>query len=867
MFHPRPYGRFAEDIDLSPEDAAAVELLARRLTNFKTASELPALKRVATLPSGREAVAVDVGGVFRVMVSAGQPPEPRSTFDGVAPSAIPMLFSGVITRGMVNRNENQGVGIKLSEQSRRRLVSYDSEAELPQKNVDLQRFVIEYDAMFSYFLPEITGIFTFTQYVSQRPTWYSGAMCEVMQVVGGYGRLDLGELPDDSIERAVLNIPPRVQAGIKSELGSVRLPGYTGTPSRDGRFKCDYKHALTHAVGFDDEGDPWLIQVMPGKVHAMPLPLVPATTTTAFREWMEEVGDSEILTLLDRFGGLPTGEPFPRNDDIEIWRRAGAIIEICDTADFYDFSSMYPACGWSMNSKGSEGYNTCWGFADNGMKYAYGYKLTLKLAAAEDAGRLPASWDLGDPIKQDRLNSGLASLYAEIVENSPTNLAIKYKIRTLSGEDLLTKLDSNGANVEYWDRLEVDPIAAHTGSVRRVTGGPIYMPSHSPAAMGGLKFPTLRGEGCQSFDFTAPDYTGGFVRSDTVVFGCYVGDTLRTIRYFFDEREFEKEDQSTYEDIMIVGSWEKTTTFGSSGLQGYFYTNDFDDRQDLADSVSTEKITGTNLGYGEPLWMTPPLLFRVGNLSRARYFKHKIEGSVTDGTSIRVGVCVPVFARDCIQYAFYESTDFKSNSMRTEMGGVEDPTSYEFWTNDNIFHFMGATQNGNQGDPYPREGTPVYLDTMVRKEFPGSDFSDSGNWFGFNGGFMDVTGVVGPYTSRSSSHSAGGVRIGGKEPGFQPESSYESEENDASGRVDINIHGAESRTVHKREPEQWYFELSPVDAGGLTYFYRDATWNAIGDTDYTTIYEKNDFGERTQFGTCSLTDNKTAQHFIGVIHD
>ena len=54
MLSPRPYGRFAEDAELSVVDAAAVELLARNLTNFKQASELANLKRVMDLPSGRQ---------------------------------------------------------------------------------------------------------------------------------------------------------------------------------------------------------------------------------------------------------------------------------------------------------------------------------------------------------------------------------------------------------------------------------------------------------------------------------------------------------------------------------------------------------------------------------------------------------------------------------------------------------------------------------------------------------------------------------------------------------------------------------------------------------------------------------------------
>lgn len=110
-------------------------------------------------------------------------------------------------------------------------------------------------------MPKIPGsVFTYTQYVAQRPTWYSGAMAEVMQIVGGYGRQDLGELPDDKLERARLMLPEQVMAKIRTQMRNVRLPGYTGLPDKKGQFRYDYKFHNTNAVAFDTSNKPWLLR-------------------------------------------------------------------------------------------------------------------------------------------------------------------------------------------------------------------------------------------------------------------------------------------------------------------------------------------------------------------------------------------------------------------------------------------------------------------------------------------------------------------------------------------------------------------------------------------------------------------------------
>lgn len=616
MYSPRPYGRFAEDAELSADDAAAVERLARSLTNFKQASELASLKRVADLPSGRQAVAIDMGGVFRILVLE-QHELPQFRFDGVAQTNIPMLFSGVITRAQV-LTDGQGVGIRLTEQARRRLVAYDPKAALPPKDVALQRFVIKYEPRFQYFEPREQGIYTFTQYVKQRPTWYSGAMAEVMQVVGGYGRQRLEDLPENDLERARMLVPERYMALVREQLGNVRLPGYSGFPDEAGQFKCEYAAFRCHGVAFDSSNSPWLLQIDGRGVYAMPLPVVPATTTDAFRRYMEEVGDDEILRLLDRFGGMPSGEGFPpTGSEFEAWRRAGVIIKVCDPADFYSANPMYTACGWAMNSRGTEGFNTCWGYDDTGLMRVHAYKMRLSLAPAKNQGRIENEWQFDDEEQRAKLNAYLSKVYSALSAGGARELAIMYKVRRVPVAQILARAAIEAGNdLEYWENLELPPIAQHQGHISRVASGPFYWPSKVEKSCTRLKFPELTAQGCESFVHVSPDYFGAPVQCDTVIFGCYVQDQLRVIKYFYDERKFKKEATSSFEDIMIVGQWEQIETFGLSGLMGFFYTTDFDDRQEQPAITVHTNIVGTDMGYGNPAYSTPPTLWCVGGVSR-----------------------------------------------------------------------------------------------------------------------------------------------------------------------------------------------------------------------------------------------------------
>ncbi|RLL50331.1 hypothetical protein D9K79_00850 [Acinetobacter cumulans] len=873
MHSPKPYSLAVNGRQPTEKDNDFILSVVRRFSNFKSVQELDSLRQRYNLPDGGFFTVQDMGGIFKVIVD--KPEDPVLIYDGLAKLNTTAFYSGVITRAIVldedipsNKPESY-VGIKLTDQCLKRLAGYDSSNPLPAKQQYLRRLKIKYHPSFNQFEPEQQGIFIHSQYQKLKASWYSGSMAAIVQIISGYGIQNFEQLPDDPIERAEFKLPEKYLEQAEEELNFTRLPGYSGFPNAEGQIQYEFGAEKTHAVGFDTENKPWLLEISARGVYAMPLPVIPITATQAFKQFAEETGDTELLQILNTFGAMPSGEGFP--EDLETWLRTGAVIKICGSADFYNHYAMYAACGWSFNSRGSEAFNTCWSFAENGLMHAYGYKLSLKLQAAPDKGNLGA-------VSVSSADSRAIPAYISMLNNAmpqgeQKTIAIQYKLRRVDKQLIVDRAAAwtNAENeVNYWDGLELPPIAQHTGSISRVTAGPVYWGNKDhPESMGMLKFPASTAEGCASFSMVSPDYSGGLVKCDTVMFGCYVDDTLRTVKYFIDENKFYKKEESTFEKYMYVGEWENTVTTGQTGLMGYFYTSDFDERDESPDITVYTHIRGTDLGYGNPAYTTPPLLYCVGGLTRSRYYKHVKTTKQSSQVSLSTAICVPVFARDAVLHAFSKNVGSEIERLEQYRGSVLDPNFYQLWCYDNAFHWIGETENGNRGFPRSKEGVPVYVDTYKYEPNEANDFADSGNWFGLtNGNFIDVTGICGPYTSRSSNHVASGVTVGGEAPAVPVIDRTQATKNKATGSVALSAPIAGASKIHSRIPDSWYFGFSPVLAGNsLVYFYRGFCKVSFGETDYVNISEAKENGKNARWGSSRLVDDQNEYTFIGVINE
>ncbi|WP_296280897.1 hypothetical protein [uncultured Acinetobacter sp.] len=861
MHSPRPYGLLVVNGKLTENDSLFIDHQLKKLSNQKAISTLESIRQVKDLPDGGYVILQDMGGMLKaiahkeLILNKFEP-------DGLAKLYIPMLYSGVVTRAKVRKTE--GVGIKLTEQCRRRLINYLDE-ELPSKTLYLQRFVIPPN---ENIVPEFIDFLdnsdlVKTQYDQQKPTWYSGALAEIMQIVGGYGKQTLNDLPNNPLERMQFNIPNTYIERIVDELDGVRLPGYSGIPPLDGSFQYDYKFYNTNGVTFDSGKKPWLIQVNKKGVWAMPLPIIPATATQAFREYIDFVGDQEIINILDRFGALPSGESFPINDhDFHAWKRAGVIIKVCDSSDFYTHTSYSDACGWSFNSSGIEGFNTCFGKNDDGILVGNAYKMRLEFSLLENWG-----WRSKVDVEQQYLSVNskyLNRLFQLLVPNTVRTNAILYKLRRVPQADIyqlaLTSINNplgvTSVDVDYWDNYQLDPISRLNGRIVKVGTGNLYHDADI-TVQPQIKFPSVKQKGCISFNFN-PSNTIPKIKPncDTIMFGYYIGDSLKVIKYFVDWRSFKKQVSGNFEEVMIVGSWEQSETVGNSSPQGYFYTTDLDLREVFSPYEMTTKILGLDKGFDTKPYFS--FLFfgsMNGDVWRNRYYTHKINTLTSQNNTILLGVCIPFYCRNSALVAMKKIIVAETERETLDLLFIRDPNSYKYWTYDSVWAWVGPVHK-KTGQPYPQKGNPVWVETAIYEPMEYSDFADQGSWLPDLP--YDITWLVHP-DSNQWNYSGGGTP-----PKIQEYSKEKNNGGKTSGALYVSIN-KQVNTVFNSVPTNGYFTPSPSLSGSV--FYRDACKVVFGDSEYANISETNENNLRYKWGNSSLVEHKTAYHFIGVINE
>lgn len=864
MHQPRPYGLHVIGSALTDKDEAFISSVAVRMTNLKDLSGVDSMKMVHDLPDGGYVVIQDMGGNFRVIAHKPFIEKEDVVFSGLAKGSIPALYSGVITRSVVR--EGEGVGLKITEAARLRLSNYNTENLIP-KDLELRRFRVDYNERFLEFKPPIDGYFLNTQYTKLRPTWYSGAMAEAMQIIGGYGRQDISNLPDQPEERLTFTLPPAVTEAVEKEIGNLRLPAYQGSPPIDGQFRYDYKFNRTDAIGFDGKKNPWLIQITNTGVWAMPLPIIPATATKSFRGYIENtVQDDEILAILNRFGALPSGEPMPTGQAMQAWIRAGVIIKVCGVSDFYDHIMYSSACGWSLNSRGDEGYNTCYDYYDDeGLGYGLTYKLKLSLGVSKNHFGETAEGlnNIMLPERVARVRQYLNELMPLISNGTDEERAILYKLRRVGPYAIHERalVHKGFRELDYWRNLELEPIATHTGSVSEVYRGYLYHPAKF-AAQPQIKFPEPLLGGCVSHDFLPLShgrYKDSYPNSDTIMFAYYIGNSLKTVKYFVDWARVRLGEYSgNFEPYMRVGNWEQQASYGLAGVQGYFYSSDIDDREVIAPKTIKQKIVGADKGYQSvPSFLFDHFFAMCGTLWRNRYYTHKTNTETVEGRSLQLAVCVPYLCRNAVIHVKHERIPQKKTSESLELSSVRDPTSYRFYTYDFVWAWTSMTIKNPKGVPRPRNGSPVWVEEKEYAPHPSYDFADNGDWIPSLP--QDYTWLIHPNKNEWLNNGGGQGT-----PTIKPYLKTSPTFSETKGKMQVSING-QPDLVNLNVPSNLYLIGSPDDFLGV--FYRESNKVVFGETIYYNVSEQGMGSGNASWGSCSLVEGIFSSHFIGVINE
>lgn len=857
MTGPIPYGLHVISGELTDNDTDRIISEIHRFLTYKEAAQLENLKRVYDLPDGGYFIVKHSGGLFRVIADKQEPEKLKFINDGLVKTFIPMFFSGVVEKATVRQGEK--VKIKITEQCRRRL-----EAQLERniaKELELERFTIEQSTKFPEFMIQGKSVFKRTQYLAHNPGWYSGSMAKLHQFVGGYGIQEFEALPDDAIERVQMKLPEKLLLEFQDKYRDVRLPGYSGLPDRRGEFQYDYKWSKTHAVAFDSEHKPWLIQVS-SKVYAMPLPIIPITADPKFHQYVqEELGDPELLEVLETFGAFPSGECFPeKSDEFQQWVRAGVIIEICDTADFMQHMGMFTGCGWSFNSPGISAYNTGWRFDEKGIIECSTFRLHLELQATDKhygTDKVNTGDDL-DTEQQSRLARYLTALLSAIPVDRNIGRAIRYKIRNIAKSEILAR-EENASNdisveVDYWDRYICNPIASHKGKVIKLYTGKLYHHA-KPPAQPQIKFPEFSAGMCFSFDFT-PAERGVSAECDTIMYAYFDDDVVKVVKYFYTAKAFKKTADTDFEECMTVGSWYKNETVGESTISGNFYLTDIDDRDETSVSTIESTVKGEDKGYDtQPHFAFLHFGAMQGDLWRNRYFTHLTKTKQINGKRIEIALLIPMFNRSTVLHANRTSSQSERYSEGLELMSIRDPYSYRYWTYHAIFAW-NTPLNKQTGKPYPKDGNPVWVEIEEYNPSMCSDFADQGPWV--NAMPSDYGWLIHP-DSNVWNYSGGGGP-----PKVNVYSNTATTPIEKTGNLKWVVNDL-IITLSTKVPDNQYFLPSPDEYGNS--MSRSGSKVFLGQASYANISETNDAGFWKYTGFTSLVNHSRAYHFIGVINE
>lgn len=506
----------------------------------------------------------------------------------------------------------------------------------------------------------------YSQYTRLKPTMFSGTMRHLVQALMGFGK-------------------PSRKGGKASSIydeQKVRKDGspapqptpYQRAAARDGvQIRFDWRFSRTHGITYAADGRAWLVEIgITQGILAVPLPLNPSTTTATFRRRIEDKGDEEALDILDRYGGFPTGEGFPPSEQIEAWIRAGRVLRLQthdDLKPFYDHTSYSSQLGWAFNQRGDEAHNTAWRYGDDDVQRGVHYMVPIQIGATA-------------PVKVPDGAAQLRKAFGKLSggDYKDRMAAAMWKVDRLSDFQMrwaMSALDRSAAEAfEYVDGLVLEPIAAASAHLSRVSEGPLWYPPRAKAETGYIiRFPepTIGLLVAHSMK-PASDAAPMPARCDTTLHVFFDGNELKWVKFFQDNGAGAKGGTTNdFEPCMYIGHWSEHGDSGDLRVPPMFYTNDLDDREELAGTTSDSNTKGEDLGYCAIVCNDSIVNPSEGTATRRKRFRLTTETITLYSPSLATGVAVPFYEREGYYYAVQRTHQGRLRTVSAKHVELVDP--------------------------------------------------------------------------------------------------------------------------------------------------------------------------------------------------
>ncbi|KLD64488.1 hypothetical protein [Dyella japonica] len=626
---------------------------------------LPQLSAQQRLDADAYAYVVIAGGINAVHIVAGSGPTIVEAVD-VGAVDIPDFLSGVVQSGYIEKvPADPPTPAYTTLNQFHPTQSCADRFKLAPGFQHIQRLAVEpADALATDLKnPDDQSPKVYSQYTRLRPTMYSGSMRHLVQILMGFGK-------------------PRVVHGqAKSIYDRANLPGVKDTPpsafdrtmAKDGlKITFDWHFSRSHGLSFGPDGMPWIVEIsITQGVMAMPLPLRPKTTLQSFRDRLEKDGDLEAIDVLDHYGGFPTGESLPPATQIDAWVRAGRIVRLVEHGDmkpFYDHTSYSSQMGWAFNASGTEAHNTAWRYEDSGVQKGVHYMVPIQIGAVEQ-------------IKVAAGASELRAAFGKLTGDAykDTLAAAQWKVDRLSEFQMKWATAALSRKTEeafqYVDGLVLDPIATASAHLSKVSEGALWYPPKAQIENGTIiRFPepALMLLVAHSMKPSVPNAPVP-PKCDTTMHVFFAGDELKWVKFYRDNADADPGSKNNYEPCMYIGQWSEHDDGGRRQVPPMFYTNDLDDREELAPSTTDISVRGIDMGYCRIFASDDPINPSIGIARRVKRFLETTDTKTVNHPSLTTGIAVPFYDREAYYYAVQRAHSGTSHTVTRSYSYLTDP--------------------------------------------------------------------------------------------------------------------------------------------------------------------------------------------------